>query len=53
MCDKLWNMNFDGDVKLSDYDQQFVNGVRARLIAFIPLTDKQEKYLEEIFHNKY
>lgn len=52
MIDKLHNMVENGEI-LSGYDCNFIRSVFSRVCIGLPLTDKQEKYLDEIFHNKY
>lgn len=43
----------DNDEVESDYDQKFISNAYFRVTKGMELSDKQQKYLEECFHNKY
>lgn len=43
----------DNDKIDSEYDQNFLRSCAARFYADLPLSDKQQAYLEKIFHHKY
>jgi len=52
MAAKLYEM-VENDRIDNEYDVRFITNVHARINAALPLSDKQENYLEECFHNKY
>lgn len=52
MVKKLFEL-LENDKIDSEFDQGFVRSCVARIYAEKPLSDKQQAYLEKIFHNKY
>lgn len=52
MAVKLYEM-VEHDKISDDYDKRFITNVHARIGAGLPLSDKQEAYLEKCFHEKY
>lgn len=52
MAAKLYEL-VENDRIDNEYDVRFITNVHARINAGLPLSDKQENYLDECFHNKY
>lgn len=52
MATKLYEL-VENDRIDNDFDVRFITNVHARINAGLPLSEKQENYLEECFHNKY
>ncbi len=52
MAAKLYEL-VENDRIDNDFDVRFITNVHARINAGLPLSEKQENYLEECFHNKY
>lgn len=52
MVKRLFEL-LDNDKIDSEYDQQFITNCAARVYGDIPLSEKQQTYLDKIFHNKY
>jgi peptide deformylase len=50
--DALYAMVVDGEID-NEYDVSFIKSIHTRLKQFTPLTEKQEAYLDELFHNRY
>lgn len=52
MTDSLFKMVIEGKID-NEYDRKFIKSVRTYITIHQSLTEKQEEYLEELFHNKY
>lgn len=52
MVVKLYEM-VEYDKIQDEYDRGFISSMNYRIGAGLPLTDKQEAYLEKCFHEKY
>ena len=52
MIAKLHEM-LENDKIQDEYDQGFITSIYARINAGLPLSEKQEAYLEKCFHEKY
>jgi len=52
MVAKLFEMFENGEIQ-DEYDCGFISSMNYRINAGLPLTDRQEAYLEKCFHEKY